>query len=172
MSREDLIAVTVRIFSVFLLVTVARYIPSAIALVGQGSPQPSWVLAGLVLASSFAICAALWFFPLTIARKLLPAMSEPRSETSMSGKVALSVGLTLLGVWVMADAVPETFYWVTIFFLAHQTESQYFHWGHEQIASVVMTMTELALSTWLIFGSSGIKRLILRYRYGPAADVV
>jgi hypothetical protein len=166
MSREDLVAVAARIFAIFLLVTIARSFPSAMALLDQEGPRPSMVLIGVVLASSIAVCAILWFFPLTIARKLLPAMSEPRSETAMSGSVALSVGLTLLGVWVLAYALPDTVYWATFFLLTRQTGAGYSAWGHEQIASVATTVVELVLATWLIFGSSGIKRLILRFRYG------
>ncbi len=171
MSREDLIAVAARIFAVFLLVTVARSFPSAIALLDQGEPRPSLILVGLVLASSAAVCAVLWFFPLTIARKLLPAMSEPRSETSMSGSVALSVGLILLGVWVLAYALPDAIYWATLFVLTRQADAAYFEWGQEQIASIATTVAELALAVWLIFGSSGIKRFIHRYRHGPLEDV-
>lgn len=171
MSREDVIAVAARVFAVFLLVTVARSFPSAMALIGQDGPQPSLVLVWLVLASSVAVCAILWFFPLTIARKLLPTMGEPRSETSMSGSVALSVGLTLVGVWVLAYALPDAIYWTTIFLLSRSIKFGYFEWGHEEVASIVTTVAELALAIWLIFGSSGIKRLILRYRHGKLEDV-
>lgn len=171
MSREDLIAVAARIFAVFLLVTVVRSFPSTIALLDQEGPRPSLVLVGFVLASSLAVCAFLWFFPLTVARKLLPVMSEPRSETAMSGSVALSVGLTLLGVWVLAYALPDSVYWATLFLLTRQVDGGYFEWGHEQIANIVTTVAELLLAVWLIFGSSGVKRLILRYRHGPMEDV-
>ena len=171
MSREDFVAVAARVFAVFLLVTVARSFPSAMALIGQDGPQPSLLLVALVLASSVAVCAILWFFPLTIAKKLLPAMNEPRSETSMSGSVALSVGLTLLGVWVLAYALSDAIYWTTIFIMTRSAEFEHFVWGHEQIASVFTTIAELILAIWLIFGSSGIKRLILRYRHGQMADV-
>jgi divalent metal cation (Fe/Co/Zn/Cd) transporter len=171
MGREDLVAVASRIFAVFLLVTIARSFPSAIQLLGQEGSQPPLVLAGLVLASSIIVCALLWFFPLTIARKLLPVMHEPRSETAMSGSVALSVGLTLLGMWVVAQALPDALYWTTLFFLTRQAGAAYFEWGYEQIAGIVSTVAELALAAWLIFGSSGIKRLVLRYRHGPVEDV-
>ena len=128
------------------------------------------LLIGAVLASSIVVCAILWFFPLTIARKLLPAMGEPRSEAAMSGSVALSVGLTLLGVWVLAYALPDAIYWATLFLLTRQLDSGYFEWGHEQIASIVTTAAELVLATWLILGGTGIKRFILRYRNGSFGE--
>lgn len=171
MSREDVIAIAVRLFAIFLLITVVRSFPSAIALIGQEGPKPSLVLVGLVSVCSLALCAFLWFFPLTVARKLLPTMREPRSETAMSGSVALSVGLTLLGVWVLAYALPDAIYWTTLLLLSRQVDGEYFDWGNEQIAHMVTTLAELVFAVWLIFGSSGIKRLILRFRHGPADDI-
>lgn len=171
MSREDLIAVATRLFAVFLLITVARFIPSAVALLDQNADGPSPVLAGLVLVSGLAACGVLWLFPLSIARKLLPAMREPRSETAMSGPVALAVGLTLLGMWLLASALPDAFYWASLFLLTRDMDPALEIWGHESTASVATTAVELALAVWLIFGSSGIRRLILRYRYGPTVDM-
>jgi hypothetical protein len=157
-------------FSVFLLITAARYIPSTIALYSQAELRPSWILIGLITTTVVAVCAYLWFFPLTVARLLLPVMREPRSETSLSGSMAFSVGLTLLGVWVLAYALPDAVYWGTLFLLTRQIDDVYFSWTEEQIASIVSTGAELALAIWLIFGSTGIKRLILRFRYGPSQD--
>jgi divalent metal cation (Fe/Co/Zn/Cd) transporter len=164
-SREDYVAIASRLFAIFLFVMVARSIPSAIALIGQEGPQPSLWLVGLVLASGIAICVVLWLFPLTIARKLLPVMKEPRSDSQMSESVALSIGLTLLGVWVLATALPDLIYWGTLFQLSRQIEYGEFDWGAEQIAGITSSVAELALALWLIFASSGIRRLIYRFRY-------
>lgn len=172
MSREDLVAVASRLFAVFLLVTIARSIPSAAALLSQEGHRPSLAFVAIVLLAGVAICALLWFFPLTIARKLLPVMKEPRSETSMSPGSALAVGLTLLGVWVLAYAIPDAIYWITRFLLIRQMDVEHYAWGPEEIASVTTTVAELVLAVWLVFGSSGIKRLIHRYRYGASANAV
>ena len=172
MSREDFVAIASRLFAIFLLVLIARSIPSAIALIGQEGPKPSLTLIAVVLGSGLALCAVLWFFPLTIARKLLPVMKQPVSGSPMTEQVALSVGLTLIGMWVLATAIPDTAYWTTIFLMTRKLESGYFGWGHESIANVVATIAQLALAVWLIFGSSGIGRLIERYRYGPNGGAV
>ena len=170
MSREDLVAVASRLFAVFLLVTIARSFPSAAALLSQEGDRPSLALVAVVLIAGIALCAILWFFPLTVARKLLPVMKEPRSEASIGPGSALSVGLTLLGVWVLAYAIPDAIYWITRFLLIRRMHVEHYAWGPDEIASVVTTIAELVLAVWLVFGSSGIKRLIHRYRYGAPAD--
>ena len=86
--------------------------------------------------------------------------------------MALSVGLTLLGIWVLANALPDAFYWGTMFVVTRQFDSGTFEWGHENVAGIVATIIELILAIWLIFGSSGVRRLIERYRYGPDQGAV
>ncbi len=171
MSREDVIAVAVRIFAIFLLVTVVRTIPGTLAFMDQVEPKPSLMLVWLLSGLSLGLCVYLWCFPLTVARKLLPAMREPRSETAMDGSVALTVGLTLLGVWVLSHALPDAIYWVTLFLLSRRIDAAHFDWQQEQIANIIATAGQLALALWLIFGSSGIKRLILRFRNGQDGDL-
>lgn len=150
---------------------VVRTLPGAIALIDHEGPRPSLVLVGIVSLLSLALCALLWFFPLSVARKLLPAMREPRSETAMDGSVALTVGLTLLGVWVLTAALPDAIYWMTLFLLSRRIDAGHIDWQHDQIANILATAGQLALALWLIFGSSGIKRLILRFRNGPDGDI-
>lgn len=82
MSREDVIALAVRAFAIFLLVSVVRTFPGAIALIDQAEPKPSLAMVALVSVLSLALCVCLWCFPLTVARTLLPAMREPRSDQS------------------------------------------------------------------------------------------
>src|SRR5688572_20489459 len=125
-------------------------------------------LYALVLAVCLAFTAFLWFFPLTIARKLLPVMREPRSESALDSSTALSVGITLIGLWFLANAVADASYWLTLLVRVSQTAPDGFEWSQEQIASMVSTAFELAIALFLVLGSSGIKQLVYRYRYGDA----
>jgi hypothetical protein len=123
----------------------------------------------LVVAGLF--CAFLWFFPVSIARKLLPVMREPRSEHVIGAPVALSLGLTLIGIWFLADALVNVSYWLTLFLLSKQTGGVPVEWTPKQVASMLATLTRLLLSVWFIFGATGIRRLIYKFRYGePSAS--
>jgi hypothetical protein len=82
----------------------------------------------------------------------------------------LSVGLTLLGFWTLLTALPDASYWVTIFLLTRREASGYFAWGPEQVGGVISTLLQLALAVWMIFGSTGLQRLVTRVRYGRDLD--
>lgn len=169
MSREDVVAVGVRLFAVFGFFTVLRNMP-AVAQMWSIPESATWTaFYGTALLGGALICVLLWFFPLSIARKILPVMREPRSEEAIGTPVALSLGLTLIGVWLLAYAVPDAIYWLTYVVLSKQLMQGVdvpMEWTHEQIANMVATLVQLSLSFWLIFGSAGLRRLIYRFRYG------
>lgn len=171
MSREDVIAVGVRLFAVYGAFTVLRNVPAVAQMwsIPDGAAWTAFYVTALFVGA--LICVLLWFFPLSIARKLLPVMREPRSEASIGEPVALSLGLALIGVWLFAYASTDAVYWFTYVVLSKQLMQGVdvpMEWTHEQIANVVATLVQLSLSLWLIFGSAGLRRLIYRFRYGEA----
>lgn len=170
MSREDWVAIASRLFALFLAVTLLRNIPSALSFAAQGDTRVVYAVLAVMLVLGYALCALLWFFPLTVARKLLPVMKEPRSDTAMGASPALSVGLTLLGVWVLTSALPDAIYWVVLGLTAARYGMEHTTLTSDQIAAMVATGTELVLATWLIFGSNGIRSMIERWRYAGKDD--
>ena len=170
MSREDFVAVASRLFAIYLFLLFIRQVPVSVQLFGQ-SDETSWVaLHAAVIGLGLIACVFLWFFPLTVARKLLPVMREARSEKALDASVAMSVGLTLIGVWVMAYALVDGVYWLTLLVRMQRANATSFDWSPDQIAGMIATPVEILIALWLIFGSAGIKRLIYRYRYGASSD--
>ena len=171
LSREDLVAVGVRLFSVFLFLGVIKQVPGVVQFFAVDDQGRAWaIFNALALLSGALICVLLWFFPLSIARRLLPVMREPRTEPPMDASLALSTGLTLMGVWVLAYGIVDAIYWFTLFIRTRQALAAYFEWSHEHVANVLATLAELIIGLWLVFGSTGIRRLIYRYRYGASLD--
>jgi hypothetical protein len=143
-------------------------VPGAMTLL-SGRDGSVWAgLYTLVTVVVGLVCAFLWFFPLSIARKLLPAMREARSEQVIGAPVALSLGVTLIGVWFLATSLDSAAYWLTLIARTRQiqTEGPQVEWNDKQIASMVADVVRLILSVLLIFGASGIRRLIFKLRYG------
>ena len=169
MSREDFVAIGSRLFAVYLLIANIRSAPVTFRLLSQTDDTISLYLFAIETAILLLVVALLWFFPLMIARKLLPAMSEPRSEQAMDSSVGLSVGITLIGLWFLAGGIVDTTYWLTILLRARQETSEIgFEWSIEQEADVVATVVQLVVALVCILGSSGIKKLVYRLRYGDA----
>ena len=166
MSREDFIAVASRLFSIYILFGIIRSTPGTAQMLSQDQGM-TWVgFYVFVLIVGLLLCAFLWFFPLTIARKLLPVMREPRSEEPIGFPTALSLGLTLIGAWLFANALVDASYWLTLFVRSKQVGNVSVEWAPEQIASMIATLVELIISFCLLFGTSGVRQLIFKFRYG------
>lgn len=170
MSREDYIAVAVRLLAIYVLFGILKSVPMAAQMISQ---QNGAMFAGLyvaILIAGAGTCVLLWKFPLTVARKLLPVMKEARSEEAVSGPVALSVGITLIGLWFLVSALIDASYWVAVALASRQVGDgdMPLVWDSGQIASMVAVAFQILVSTWLIFGNAGIRRLIDRFRYGDA----
>jgi len=169
MSREDFVAIGARLFAVYVGIKTILAIPASIQALSSGDGMTWAWLYALALLIAIAICVFLWFFPLTVARKLLPVMKEARSEQSIDASVGLSLGLTLLGVWFLAQGILDSLYWLLLVFQTKkltQSQSYGFDWQPDQVASMAVTVLELVIGAWLILGSTGIRRLIYKFRYG------
>jgi len=165
-SREDFVAIASRLFAIYLLYSTIRSTPAALQMLSQPDGTEWLALYAGLIAGFLLFIAFLWFFPLTIARKLLPVMREPRSETALDSSTALSVGITLIGMWWLATAIADASYWIALVIRIVQTAPPGFEWSHEQIANIAATAVELVIALTLVLGSNGVKALIYRYRYG------
>ena len=171
MSREDIVAIASRLFAVFLVVTTVRLTAPLI------QPSEFFSSTGQLLLFLFAlilpalvVAALLWFFPLSVARKLLPVMREPRTAVSPTFQTALELGLTLIGFWVLATAISDSIYWIVLFLHIYNSAVPV-EIDVSQKASLVATGAQLLLGFWLVLGSSGLANLVTRLRYsGAKAD--
>lgn len=175
MSREDWVAIAARLLAIYLLVGMVRGVIELVQLMGSDGGMQFAAWQGATVFLQLLVASVLWFFPLTVARNLLPAMSEPRSESSISPSLALSLGLTLIGAWFVINALTDTAYWISFYLqlkassAAEGFSSVRLFQSPDRTASVITTGVELVVGLALILGASGLQRLIFRMRYGKDA---
>ncbi len=159
MSREDIVAVASRLFAVCLLVSCIRFAAGAI------STDEPYALLVISCVPLLAIAAVLWFFPLTVARRLLPVMKESRPCVDPASRTALELGLTLIGFWILSRALIDLLYWIVLIAQMHRAQVP-LELTMDQVANAVATVAEIALGFWLLLGSRGVINLFHRIRYG------
>lgn len=174
MSREDWVAIAARLLAIYLLVKQAPVVVDFAQLIGEDGDTQLILWQAFTVFLQLTIATMLWFFPLSIARTLLPAMSEPRSETSIGPSVLLSLGLTLIGAWFVVNALVDGVYWISIYLVLRANmndgfpESRLFQ-SPDRTASAIATGVELVVGLVLVLGAGGLQRLIFRMRYGKDA---
>jgi hypothetical protein len=151
MSPHQAVAVAVRVFSVWLGIYVFRTVAS-FAFVRQ-SDVPGFGVAVAFVALTVLLVAALWFFPRSIAGKLLsPDNAKP--EPSASPDLWLAMGCALLGLWMLTSALPSLIFDTYALVYVDPTSND-----ANLKRSVLYYVVEVAIALWLVFGAKGFRKL-------------
>lgn len=161
MTSAQIVGLGVRLFAIWLVVSVLRHVPgmwqfnaSGVAASNSATNLVIVVVAVLILA----LAAGLWFFPLTVANNLVPRSSKT-DHLHVPIDQAQSVGFSLLGLWVLTNSVPDSFYWIFMTYQASRPNSMLELRGSEY-AYMVTTAIEIILGIWLLFGARGLRGLL------------
>jgi hypothetical protein len=159
MTSAQIVGLGVRLFAIWLVVSVLQHVPLmwqfSASVESSGSTYVVTVAVGALL---LVLAAGLWFFPLAVANTLIPSSSKT-DYVQLSLDQAQSVGFTLLGLWVLASAVPDSFYWLFMIYQASVPETL-FELRTSNYASMVSTAVRLILGIWLLFGARGLLGLL------------
>jgi hypothetical protein len=158
MSPHEAIAVAVRLFAVWLAAYALRT-ASAIIFGGAATiySRPvdarGLIAAGIIGILTLSVALFLWFFPLTVAKKLLspPATTAP-TKTPDSW---LAMGCALIGLWLLASAIPSIVRDALYFYSSfpeHDDLVEFKRW-------LAYRCVEVMIALWLIFGSTGFVKL-------------
>jgi hypothetical protein len=150
MSPYQAVAVAVRLFAVWLAIYVLRTVISFAFVRQSGVPGFGVAVAFVVLTA--LLVGVLWFFPGSIARKLLsPENAKP--ETAASADLWLAMGCALLGLWMLTSALPslvlDTYALVYIDVTSDDSELK---------RSVLYLLVQIAIALWLLLGAKGFRR--------------
>ena len=168
MSREDYVAVAARLFALYLAFDILKLTPGAVQLFEDEFGLHWAAMYSVALLLGLLVCWFLWYFPLTVARKLLPVMRVPTPAISAAPPAAMALGITLIGVWFLAYALTDATYWLSMLLQYQRMTDMSMLWTAEQTAGVAATAAQLVLACVMIFGSTGIRRLIYRFRHGES----
>lgn len=165
MTPYQTLAVTVRLFAIWLLLyacanMLGSYTQANRYGVTLAQMQPLiWSLCMVVV-----ICCLLWMFPLFVAKKILPpaALSMDQAATFDNW---FTVGCSLIGLWVLAKAIPALMSYSLTIYLANLS-------FHEQVLqntgwlwTVGFNVFQLVMGIWLFLGGKGLKKILAWARY-------
>lgn len=170
MNREDLVGLAARVFAIYLLVVGVQFVSSSISLNYMEAGLVPVYAISLAVVFILLVSAVLWVFPLSIARKLLPTTRDRDAGDSLNSSTALGLGLTLFGIWLFAHALNDLVYWAFYWTKTREVGGTLENVSPGEYAQMASASFRFLLSLVLIAGSRGIKRAILRLRFGDRAD--
>ena len=109
----------------------------------------------LLTAIQLSACLFLWFFSGTVARKLLPIKNVTVSSPPrlMDWQI---LGLVLIGVWELVQALPRLVYWVVVLNTQGSADYGFASLTPGQKGQLLWTISQLAIGIWLMFAARGI----------------
>ena len=157
MNAHQILSVAVRLIAIWLFLyalsnITGTYIQTS-KLGAANALQPIlWSLGLIVL-----ICSLLWIFPSFIARKILPHISTPEEKTA-SFDDWFSLGCSLIGVWVLAKAIPALVsYWLTNY-LSKLTYGSVYLEDPNRSLLIAFNVLHIIFGIWLFMGARGLKK--------------
>lgn len=158
MTKVEIVGLGIRLFAIFIAFYVLRQLPyfSFYELSDTSSLLVLVYVVFIVVTVLF-----MWFFPKSIAAKILPQVKDGAPATVWSEAQVLAIGCTLIGIFTLIQAIPDVTYWVSVFIL-RPSLPYYEPLKPESFFNLARLATELALALWLVLGSSGIAAFLQR----------
>ena len=161
MKPEHVVAVVLRLFAIFLAVSILSFLASSPWYYIMSAPDKGLALLVIAFMIFLAFSAfALWRYPFWIASKLLRFDDAKTRLTapSVSFEEIQAVAFTVMGVYFLSRAISETIYWFALFIGSPIGPEP------QQWALVLQTLAEFVLACFLVFGAQGLGRVISRFR--------
>lgn len=170
LTREDLFAVVIRLMVLWIgWSTVVASINFMVHDQTRSDPPTLWLNLG-IMAVLLLILGVIWLFPLSIARKLLPAAKDARSPLSADPNALVAAGVTVLGLYWLGGGLIGLFYsWqylrvaeivgVGSYLIPPETTAGLWTDGFQTVFGLAIMLSAKHLQQWLIPGPKSQSRL-------------
>jgi len=160
MSPQQIVAVGSRLLAAWLVARLPGEVNQLYWFIATGVDANSASLVfftACALLLEILLVLALWFFPLTVARRLLRASSSETPATS-SPDLWLGMGCALIGLWLLTSSVPSLV--LNAYVLVGATDNYATtSIRHDVTHNVFYHTAQIAIALWLILGARGFREL-------------
>jgi hypothetical protein len=164
MSKAQLLAIVIRFIAIYLVLEALTFIPM---FVGMGEMRflidGSLNYVALIMLAVLLLLVILFLKPLPIAKLIMPGDANEKLDWNLNINDIQAVAFSVLGLYLVANSLTDLAYW--IYFLTQLLQE---HPGSEltieQKANIVELIIEFVVGLYLLFGSSGLQGLLIRFR--------
>jgi hypothetical protein len=168
MTPQQIIGVGIRLFAVMLALSTLTYIatiPHELAQSGSRYAGYAYLGVGVYLLAA----ALLWFFPMSIANRIVPR-TRFENRISLQALEAARVGCSLIGLWLLAKTLPSVV-WLLFNLLAYSGHDSLFRSLSEDLKyGLLSAVVQGVLALVLIFRSGDFAALVIREKKQPADE--
>lgn len=158
MTAHQGLALAVRLFAIWCALVLVREIGAV--LISSPPIEESGLLAFVIggYVVSVVVLLFLWFFPISIARGLLPRSSEIPEQT-LSYSMWFALGVALIGLWFVASAIGPILRNLSVLYF-YRPDLMNTETLRSLRVGIFYYSVEFVLGLCLLFGSRGIRKLV------------
>jgi hypothetical protein len=165
MDAKTISAILLKVAGLMIVAMCVAQLPSYFPLMGRGA---EWSLTEVLATSAISLGPltvlglCLWFFPGTIANRIVSGESLSRSASDV--RAIELVALTVLGIYILTWGVIDVVRDV-VFIVAMQRQSpDYVPIPASIVGRIAASVAQLIIGAWLCVGARGISRVVERLR--------
>ncbi|MFL0802025.1 MAG: hypothetical protein K6L80_16380 [Agarilytica sp.] len=157
MATQYHIAIIVKLFSVFLFLMSLKQLTYAIEFLISGTFEgmvSTFWLPTMNTLPWLGVSIVLWFFPVSVAKKIVP-VEDPQEITPVTSGGILTVLLCALSVYFIYYAIVDSMYWFTLWQLMGSASyiDAPVQFTAENKANIYATLLELVFSVLLLINA-------------------
>ncbi|MBC7756722.1 MAG: hypothetical protein H7Z20_08835 [Bdellovibrio sp.] len=103
----------------------------------------------------------MWVFPIALAKKILPETSSIENNQTNLFEGWFSVGCSLIGVWVLAKALPALVSYITSDYIGQKLYPESYVQNPDWLLMLYFNIFQLLFGLWLFLGGKGLKKILL-----------
>jgi hypothetical protein len=161
MTPQQIVGLAVRLFAIWLALVSLQYvwaIPAALAKQNMDGGATFSLFIGL---GYIVVAALLWFFPMTVAHRLIPRTSF-ENVLRVAPTEAARVGSCLLGLWLLLTSGPALVNYLFRAFLVSGTGPVFSSLNVDQRIDLAYYVVQVVISVILIVCAGAIASRIMR----------
>lgn len=162
MKKQEIVTLVIRISSLALIFYTLNRASYTIRSWNRFSESDLTANLIMVLAPLLLAIFA-WFAAFHLANVFLPTINEDNEATEWNQEKVEATAFTVIGVFVLTYAIPDTFYWLSVVYQSIKLnantsgEPQYF-------ARAITLAIKLIMGFWLLFGAKGLREFLTKVR--------
>ncbi|MBI3433070.1 MAG: hypothetical protein HY018_12770 [Hydrogenophilales bacterium] len=157
-TPHQLTTIVIRLFVLWYAIFLIRELPPSFSakLEHTGTIAPAMIGVAIVLV---LLAIIFWFGASFVARFIIPH-SETQIPTPWTQSQVLTVGSSLIGVWVISYSLRPIIYYGTLWFMSRDISG----WEVGHTVSLVSALCVLVIGVWLFLGARGLWQVWAKLR--------
>lgn len=164
MTPHQILAVALRLVAIaWVLHTLGQVIEALNLAERTDLSRMGLALTWAVIAVQLLASLLMWIFPATAASLLLRDRARTVVASTISAAQWATLGIALLGVWILSRGIPDAVYWITLLKLLSSVDLDLMRTlNSEQRAGMAGTMVEVLIGGGFLFGARRVAGFVLR----------